>query len=481
MKFLRDIIEEKRAARAGDDAPTTEAAERPVLDIPSVSEAMAEDMSDPEMNGSADEMDFDLKSLEPIQSYDDDEGWVGAETPEGAEIKGDVGGLHDMFADTESDEVDMPAALNLEGFEVKQDADVTDEAEAEEPSLPDALEAAVADLETLRIEAEPGADDEFEAEAEMQVAEDVIEDTAEAEDDRIAVEMSDEMLDMEDAEIDAAAETEIEDDLEADTTEVEMSDDAEAGEALEVQDVEADAVEVGQDEAAIALEDASEMAPEVEAVTEALMAEEASDETANIASVEDAEVAPEPVAQEAAAEVSDAPFAVPLPAAGRGAGGRSGRVKTRILGFTAPAAASEDPFEKAGGTAKPTDASASFPVGWLVVVDGPGRGAAFTIFDGVTQIGRGEDQTVRLNFGDNSISRENHAAIAYDNEQQTFFIGHGGKANLVRVNNRPVLSTEELQSDDTVRIGETTLRFVAFCGAKFSWDRDEDVKHASAQ
>ncbi len=479
MKFLRDIIEEKRAARAGDDAPTTEAAEPPVLDIPSVSEAMAEDMSDPAMNGSADEMDFDLKSLEPIQSYDDDEGWVGAQAPEGAEIKGDVGGLHDMFADTEGDKADTPAALNLEGFEVKQDADATDEAEVEEPSLPDALEAAVADLETLRIEAEPGADDEFEAVSE--VAEDVTEETGEAEDDMIEVEISDEMLDMEDAEIDAAAETDVENDLEADTTEVEMSDDADAGEAFEVQDVGVDAAEVGRDEAEIASEDAPEIAPEVEAVTEALMAEDAVEETEDTATVEDAAVAPEPVAQEAAPEAADAPFAVPLPAAGRGAGGRSGRVKTRILGFTAPAAASEDPFEKAGGTAKLTDASASFPVGWLVVVDGPGRGAAFTIFDGVTQIGRGEDQTVRLNFGDNSISRENHAAIAYDNEQQTFFIGHGGKANLVRVNNRPVLSTEELQSDDTVRIGETTLRFVAFCGAKFSWDRDEDVKHASAQ
>ncbi|MEL7258711.1 MAG: hypothetical protein AAFN80_12840, partial [Pseudomonadota bacterium] len=368
MKFLRDIIEEKRAARAGGDAPTNEEAEPAALDIPSVSEAMADETSEPAMNGSADEMDFDLKSLEPIQSYDDDEGWVGSNGPEGAAINGDVGGLHDMFADTESDEADTPAALNLQGFEVKQDADVTDEADAEEPSLPDALEAAVADLETLRIEAEPGADDEFEAEAETEAAEDVTEEIAEAEDEMTEVEMSDAMLDMEEAEIDAAAEAEAEDDLEADTPEVEMSDDAEADEASEAEDtgMEASEADFDQDEAEIISEDAPEVAPEVEAVTEALMAEEVIDESDDTEAVEDAAVTPEPVAEEATLEAADAPFAVPLPAAGRGAGGRSGRVKTRILGFTSPATASEDPFEKAGGSAKPTEASASFPVGWIV-------------------------------------------------------------------------------------------------------------------
>ena len=51
-----------------------------------------------------------------------------------------------------------------------------------------------------------------------------------------------------------------------------------------------------------------------------------------------------------------------------------------------------------------------------------------------------------------------------------FFLGHGGKANLVRLNGRPVLSTEEIRSENTIRIGETTLRFVALCGRDFSWE-----------
>ncbi len=164
------------------------------------------------------------------------------------------------------------------------------------------------------------------------------------------------------------------------------------------------------------------------------------------------------------------PVAVPKPAAGRTAN-RSGRVKTRLLGFSGSESASSDPFGQIGTSA--TSEFTNFPVGWLVVTSGPGRGAAFSLFEGLTQIGRGEGQTVRLNFGDNSISRENHAAIAFDAEQHKFYFGHGGKANLVRLNNRPVLSTEELPSESEIRIGETTLRFVALCGEKFTWGADQ--------
>lgn len=142
------------------------------------------------------------------------------------------------------------------------------------------------------------------------------------------------------------------------------------------------------------------------------------------------------------------------------------RVKTRLLGFDTDELG-EDPFAAEEGDG-PTSIS-QFPVGWLVVVAGPGRGAGFTLFSGVSLIGRGEDQTVSLDFGDTSISRSQHAAIAYDPEQMQFFIGHGGKANLVRRNNRPVLTTEALEAGDVIRIGETSLRFVPLCGKDFTW------------
>jgi hypothetical protein len=159
----------------------------------------------------------------------------------------------------------------------------------------------------------------------------------------------------------------------------------------------------------------------------------------------------------------EAGIQVPPPAAGRGSN-RSGRVKTRLLGFNPEGPGLENPFEK-----PESRANDPFPVAWLVVVGGPGRGTSFPLHDGVARVGRGEDQTVCLNFGDNSISRENHVSVAYDSEQNAFYIGQSGRSNIVRLNNKPLLSTEQLRSGDQVRVGETTLRLVALCGDGFSW------------
>ena len=155
-----------------------------------------------------------------------------------------------------------------------------------------------------------------------------------------------------------------------------------------------------------------------------------------------------------------------LPDTGR-AGRRAGRVKTRLLGFDHAPGLTQDPIE-AAIAATPVRQD-RFPTGWIVVIHGPGRGAFFPIFNGVSQIGRGDDQAIRLDFGDNSISRSNHAAIAYDDEQNRFFLGHGGKTNIVRLNDRPVISTEPLQHHDLIRIGESTLMFVALCAGDFNW------------
>ncbi len=169
---------------------------------------------------------------------------------------------------------------------------------------------------------------------------------------------------------------------------------------------------------------------------------------------------------------------VPAPAVGRSGGRRAGRVKTRLLGFDHAGTSHADPFEAAHHAA--VAAGERFPVGWIVVLQGPGRGASFTLFNGVSPIGRGDDQSVRLDFGDTSISRTSHAMVAYDSEQQKFFLGHSGKANLVRLNGKPLLSTEELKNNDLIRIGETTLRFIALCGPDFDWTKDQEAESVDA-
>jgi len=110
--------------------------------------------------------------------------------------------------------------------------------------------------------------------------------------------------------------------------------------------------------------------------------------------------------------------------------------------------------------------------GWLVVVKGPGRGGFRPIFVGMNSVGRDAGQRISLNFGDDMISREEHAFIAYDEEERRFYLQHGGKANLVRLGGRPVLSPTELQPNDLIRIGKTTLRFIPLCGSEFAWGEE---------
>ena len=144
--------------------------------------------------------------------------------------------------------------------------------------------------------------------------------------------------------------------------------------------------------------------------------------------------------------------------------------KTRILGFNAEEEIS-DPFAESGSATMET--KIKFPVGWVVVTDGPGEGESFALTGGAVQIGRGEDQGICLDFGDPSISRENHAAIAYNHEDNNFVLAQGGKSNLVRLNGKPVLSNETLNNGDDLKVGQTTLRFVALCGDGFRWSNEK--------
>lgn len=154
---------------------------------------------------------------------------------------------------------------------------------------------------------------------------------------------------------------------------------------------------------------------------------------------------------------------------------RSTRTKTRVLGFEPQSSAVVPLFDEGRmdgldlGEVGRKSGVVKQPTGWLVVKDGPGRGAAFALTQGVSQIGRGVDQTVALDFGDMAISRQNHAAIAYDPATHRFHVGHGGKSNLVRLNGKPLLSTEVVGDGDEIQIGETTLLLKVLCTPAFNW------------
>jgi pSer/pThr/pTyr-binding forkhead associated (FHA) protein len=105
-----------------------------------------------------------------------------------------------------------------------------------------------------------------------------------------------------------------------------------------------------------------------------------------------------------------------------------------------------------------TDRS-NIKVALLKVVDGPGKGQERPVFSGTNQVGRSADNRIPLDFGDNTISRQQHAVISYDAVQDEFRIYDGGKQNPVQVNGERLSGDRPLSDGDTIKIGLTTLRF----------------------
>lgn len=111
-------------------------------------------------------------------------------------------------------------------------------------------------------------------------------------------------------------------------------------------------------------------------------------------------------------------------------------------------------------------------VGWLVIVDGPGRGHALQLGHGMNSIGRADGQRCRLDFGDTEISRKTHATLTYDPRGRKFYLMHGGGQNLTYIGETPVLSPVVLNGGELISMGKTTLKFVPLCGPDFDWSQE---------
>lgn len=107
-------------------------------------------------------------------------------------------------------------------------------------------------------------------------------------------------------------------------------------------------------------------------------------------------------------------------------------------------------------------------VGWLVCTEGNDKGKDFRIYAKNNSIGRSEKMDICIK-GDNTISRENHARIAYDERHNAFHLIPGESANNIYVAGEPVYVPVKLDEYTEIEIGETKLVFVPFCNEKFNW------------
>lgn len=136
--------------------------------------------------------------------------------------------------------------------------------------------------------------------------------------------------------------------------------------------------------------------------------------------------------------------------------------KTRLVAPSGPATETAPSGRTASANSDPV-------VAWLVVIAGPGKGAAVALGHGMNSIGRGGGNRVVLDFGDDQISSDDHFRIAYDPESRGFHLVPAKGTNLLYVANKAVLAPMELDPQSDIRLGSTTLRFVPFCGPSWDW------------
>jgi len=142
------------------------------------------------------------------------------------------------------------------------------------------------------------------------------------------------------------------------------------------------------------------------------------------------------------------------------------------IGATAPLEGTRpDAFDS--GVTVPLDAGVEIRpvVGWLVCVEGPDKGRSYEVHNENNFVGRSSTMDINIQ-GDPGISRDKPVIITYDSRSRAFFCGFMNGRGVVRLNDRPLLSTTELKSGDRIEISKTKLMFMPLCGEQFDWDWD---------
>jgi hypothetical protein len=108
-------------------------------------------------------------------------------------------------------------------------------------------------------------------------------------------------------------------------------------------------------------------------------------------------------------------------------------------------------------------------VGWLVCVEGPDKGRDFRIHGEKNFIGRSATMDIAVT-GDEAVSREKHASVAYDPKRRATWILPGEAAGLVYLNDQLVNTPMKLAPRDIIEVGKTKLMFWPLCDDQFHWD-----------
>jgi hypothetical protein len=112
-------------------------------------------------------------------------------------------------------------------------------------------------------------------------------------------------------------------------------------------------------------------------------------------------------------------------------------------------------FEQAPLPVKKAAGDENLPIGWIIIIDGPGRGHSAPLRYGDNIIGRAGTASIRLDFGDEKMADE-HANIIYDEKKRSFHIKLGEKKR-------------KMKDREKFELGNTELMFLAVCDDSFDW------------
>lgn len=111
-------------------------------------------------------------------------------------------------------------------------------------------------------------------------------------------------------------------------------------------------------------------------------------------------------------------------------------------------------------------------VGWLVCVEGPGKGRDYRLVNRINTIGRDDSNDVALT-GDQSISQKNNAKLGYDPRHNVFTLIPGDGKNMSYLNDQPLYSPMVLNPYDVIEMGDYKLVFIPLCSDRFRWPEEK--------
>ncbi|VAW75536.1 hypothetical protein MNBD_GAMMA12-2753 [hydrothermal vent metagenome] len=115
-------------------------------------------------------------------------------------------------------------------------------------------------------------------------------------------------------------------------------------------------------------------------------------------------------------------------------------------------------------------------VAWLVIIEGVGEGSYVPIFTGPNLIdfSKYEDDVQQYKqelCAELGVKEKAQLQINYDKKSPHYSLQYGGSGS-INLNNISIQETAILSAYDRIKIGNTVMMFIPFCGEYFQWPDD---------